>query len=951
MGQVTPLLAAGGQGSATRSPSSGLPASTEPASRHDWQEIFALLDTALELDAIQQLAWLEALPAEQARLSPLLQALLQSRAQLGTGDFMRAPATFALPAQPAPAEPAAQSLVGPYRLLRAIGQGGMASVWLAERADGLLERQVALKLPHVSWGIASFADRMARERNILGSLTHPNIARLYDAGIAADGRPFLALEYVDGQPIDNYAAAAGLTVRARVELIVQVARAVAHAHARLVVHRDLKPSNILVDAQGQAHLLDFGIAKLVDPQFGDEADESSQFTRASGRALTPDYASPEQIRGDAIGTASDIYSLGAVLFELLVGARAYRLAPSLGPVALAEAIARIETPRASVAAREATLRGQLAGDLDAILAKALAKAASERYATVDALADDLERHLRGEPVLARPASRWYLGERWVRRHKAESAIALALLLAVLGGAYAQVLVLLALGVGAVAALWQRNRALHQAELARVALVRAEQVKTFIASIFTQAVPRVGQGGAVLAVDLLHAAARRVEADLAGQREVAAELGALIGTSFNDLGDYRASLDWLPKVVERCTRTLGATHRFTLQSRYRLVEAANSIGELTVSEPLLPALIRDLRSADPLPTELLVRALQSQAFVHTKRGREAAAMAALDEAVQVATEHLGPASETALGARGSLSNTFTHFGHTSQALQAIAPALAPARAAFGALRPHTTLLVIERFHADALARHNRPREAASMLRQVLVDQRALDAEETTRVRVAMTLLANALMLGGHLDEAGSLVAQSEALHERLTGGVNDEGIAQASRHSLLCALRGDGEGALRQLARVDALAAASGEAEAPAIDRFPLRVLVLATAGQHAEALAHADAMQPQLASLPAISRVRLQRARALALRLAGSLQSARDAAEQAVASAAEGGCAGLEHGLALAEAACCQLAAGAPERAEQRWRAALSAWAEGQVDGPEVLQPVQAELARLQAAR
>ena len=399
-----------------------MPASAEPASRRDWQEIFALLDTALELDSVQHRAWLDALPPEQARLSPMLKMLLLAHADVGTGDFMRAPATFALPTEPTPPGLAAQSLVGPYRLLREIGQGGMASVWLADRPDGLLERQVALKLPHVSWGIASFAERMARERKILASLTHPNIARLYDAGIAADGRPFLALEYVDGQPIDAYAAAAELTVRARVELGVQVARAVAYAHAHLVVHRDLKPSNILIDAQGQAHLLDFGIAKLVDPQFGDVADEGSQLTLATGRALTPDYASPEQIRGDAIGTASDIYSLGVVLFELLAGARPYRLKSGLGAAALAEAIARVEAPRASVAATDATQKRQLAGDLDAILAKALAKDPRERYATMDALADDLERHLRGEPVQARPASRWYLAERWVRRHKAESAI-------------------------------------------------------------------------------------------------------------------------------------------------------------------------------------------------------------------------------------------------------------------------------------------------------------------------------------------------------------------------------------------------------------------------------------------------------------------------------------------------------------------------------------------------
>ena len=581
------------------------------ASRGDWQEVFTLLDTALELDPAARAAWLadlDGLGPEQARLSPLLHHLLAAHAEIATGEFLRAPPTFVFGPPMAGAGLAAQALVGPYRLLREIGQGGMASVWLAERADGLLDRRIALKLPHPGWGdaprltpLAPFTDRMARERNILASLTHPHIARLYDAGLTEEGRPYLALEYVDGEPIDAYAAAHGLGLRARIELVVQVARAVAHAHARLVVHRDLKPSNILVDAAGQAHLLDFGIAVLVDAQIGDvlpaatpvpalatalatalAPDPAAPLTQSAGRALTPDYASPEQIRGDAIGTASDVYSLGVVLFELLAGARPYRLERGLGAAALADASERIEVPAPSTVATDAGRRRQLEGDLDAILARALAKASGERYRTMDALADDLERHLRGEPVQARPHSHWYQAERWVRRHKIETAIALALPVAALGGAYAQVLVLLALAAGATVALWQRNRALAQAERARVALERAEQVKGFIASIFTHAVPHAGRGGAVTAAELLAAAALRVEADLAGQPEVAAELGLLIGASFNELGEMRAGLEWLGKVVEHCTRALGATHRFSLQSRWRLAEAANSLGELALS---------------------------------------------------------------------------------------------------------------------------------------------------------------------------------------------------------------------------------------------------------------------------------------------------------------------------------------------------------------------------------
>jgi hypothetical protein len=903
-----------------------------PPGADTWREIFALLDTALELDPPGRAAWLAALGPEHAALRPRLEELLRTHAARDSTDFMRDTATFALAGAPQRALPGADLVVGPYRLLREIGKGGMATVWLAERADGLLERRVALKLPHVGWGQGSFAERMARERNILASLTHPHIARLYDAGLADDGRPYLALEYVDGQPIDIHAATRGLGVRERVGLIVQVARAVAYAHTRLVVHRDLKPSNILVDAQGRAHLLDFGVAKLIDPD--DDPALPAQATLIAGRALTPDYASPEQIRGDPIGTASDIYSLGIVAFELLVGTRPYRLTPGLGAAALAEAIARVDVPAASKAAADEARRGALKGDLDAILARALAKPSEGRYATVDALADDLERHLRGEPVRARAASRGYVAERWVRRHKLETAIALALLVAIAGGAYAQVLVSLALASGALVALWQRNRALRQAEIARSALARGEQVKDFIASIFTQAVPRAGRGGVVAAADLLRAAARRVETDLAAQPAVAAELGALIGASFNELNEMQAALEWLPKAVELCTRELGATHRLTLQSRYRLVEAANYAGDLTISEPVLPALLRDLRAAEPPEPRLLALALEDQGFVHAKRAREAEAIAVLEEAVAVATRHLGADSDNALQARVALSNTLIHFGRKSEALAAIAPALALARAAHGGHRPHRVLLLVERGQADAMASNQRPREAAALLSQVLADQRALDMDETPRVREAMTFLGKALLLSGELAAAAELFAQAAVLHEQLTGGVNHEGAGAQTWRGRVAVMQGDGPAALAHFARAHEIAATLGdEGEMQTRNRAALHTWALALAGRNDEVLAATEAVASEPTPPAGPNAMRLLHARAMALRSSGRASDALEAAQLALAVAAGDDCPALEHGLALVEAARCHLAADQSAPAELRWREALAVWHAGQVEG------------------
>ena len=771
------------------SPVAAGPAAAAP-SADEWRRLFALLDVALELAPVARTAWRDSLGPDDAALTPWIDDLLRRHAAPETRGFLGPPAAFPWPEMAPVDAPAAGRTVGPYRLLREIGEGGMATVWLAERADGLLERRLALKLPHAGWAGAALAERMGRERNILASLAHPGIARLYDAGIAGDGRPWLALEFVDGEPIDAWAAARKASVRDRVGLVVQVARATAYAHAQLVVHRDLKPSNILVDSAGQVHLLDFGIARLIDA--GDGFAAAGDATLVAGRALTPDYASPEQIRGEPIGTRSDIYSLGVVAYELLAGARPYRLPRDAGAVALAEALARVELAPASraAAAADAPL---LRGDLDAILDRALAPAPTERYPTADAFADDLQRHLDGEPVRVRAASRAYVAGRWLRRHKWEAGIVAALAIGVAAGAYAQVLVSLAIGAGALFALWQRGRALRQAEIAREALARGEQVKDFIASIFTQAVPRAGKGGVVAAADLLRAAAHRVESGLAGQPAVAAELGALIGASFNELGEVQAAMAWLPKAIERCSRELGPTHRLTLQTRYRLLDAANQLGDLEAAEAVLPPLLHDLRAARPLDPALLAVVLEDQGFVHAKRGREAESIAALEEGLAVAERHLGEGSEAALKARVALSNHLIHFGRKREALSAMGSALLLARARLGAQRPHRVLLLVERGQADAMASNQRPGDAVPLLQQALADQRALDVEETPRVREVMTFLGKALLLSGRLDEAARCFAEATALHDRLTGGANFEAAGAAD---LAGPRRGDAGGRCR-----------------------------------------------------------------------------------------------------------------------------------------------------------
>lgn len=386
----------------------------------EWATLRQLLDQLLAQPAGERAAWIDALDEAHRPFAPRLRALLahaedtgcdkilQTLPKVETADF----AADSAAAGGSAAAPQAGQPVGPYRLLRPLGEGGMASVWLAERSDLLQGRQVALKLPRAAWRHSAWSQRLAREREILATLAHPHIARLYDAGIADDGQPYLALEYVEGQRIDEHCRGRALGVRARLALFLQVTQAVACAHAKLVVHRDLKPSNILVTSDGQVRLLDFGIAKLLEQGTAEE----TALTLETGRALTPDYAAPEQIRGEPIGTAADSYSLGVLLYELLAGQRPYRLKRD-SRAALEEAILEAQPQPPSEAVTDRRLRRVLRGDLDTIVLTALKKAPAERYPTVDAMAADIDRWLRGWPVLAQPDSRWYRARKFVTRHR------------------------------------------------------------------------------------------------------------------------------------------------------------------------------------------------------------------------------------------------------------------------------------------------------------------------------------------------------------------------------------------------------------------------------------------------------------------------------------------------------------------------------------------------------
>jgi serine/threonine-protein kinase len=493
----------------------------------DLPQILPLLDQAMDLPASERQRWLDALPEAARTHRPMLERLLAEHARRETNDFLRQ--LPSVDTHAAPSFAPGSHIVGPYRLLTELGRGGMGSVWLAERIDGLLARQVALKLPHPGLATRAFAERLVRERDILASLDHPHIARLYDAGVSESGQPYMALAYVEGRTLIEHCDAEGLGVRARIALFQQVLEAVQYAHAHLVIHRDIKPSNVLVDGQGQVHLLDFGIAKLIV----DGSAEATELTLLGGQALTPDYASPEQLAGDTISTVSDVFSLGVLLYELLTGQRPNRLAQTLQtgePPPASSAVRQADTARFGIEAK--MLAKALRGDLDSIIHKALQKDLARRYATAEALRADLQRHLDGEAVMAQPDSTLYRLRKFVGRHRLPVALALAAVLA------------LALGAGL--ATWQASVAAQQRDRALNLLARNEAVSEFLDMFITEA----AQSPRPMTVsELLASSETLASRAFRHSPEQQALVLAIVGTHYGVLGEAEKSEALLARALE------------------------------------------------------------------------------------------------------------------------------------------------------------------------------------------------------------------------------------------------------------------------------------------------------------------------------------------------------------------------------------------------------------------
>lgn len=691
----------------------------------EWHRLNKLLEHALGLEPEERRAWLAGSAVDE-HLRAVLVSLLE-RADSGEANVLEESLWQRQGERPG-------DLIGPYQLMNELAVGGMGVVWIAERADGSFNRRVALKLPRAEWAAPGLAERMARERSILASLIHPSIAQLFDAGWSQQGRPYLAIELVDGVPINLYCTQHRLPVRRRVELFLEAVRAVAFAHTRLVVHRDLKPANVMVTNDGHVKLLDFGIAKLL---VGDEVNgEETALTRLGGRALTLGYAAPEQVLGRPVSAATDVYALGVMLHELLSGARLYGSVHSSSQAALEQAIVHVEPEppsRAATADRRA-----VRGDLDTIVLKALRKAPERRYHSAAELAEDLERYLTQQPIRARPDSRSYRTRMFVSRHRLPVAAAAALATAIV--------------VGALASLWQAQTAREEAR-------RADAIKEFVLSIIRQADPLASAATREADTALLATAEARIVDEMNAQPRMVLEVRLAIAEAYANRGQMDRARATLRSAIKDGKERLDT--RDPLVARAVIAASQNFMhaGDHVLKE--LDQAIDTARRLGPSGRRLLVEGLVARASQRHWVADAEKTSRDLLEAYELSRAAFGPSDPLTLTVACAIA-----WPGPVQVDQAavIRDALAVGRADPRLSPSHPTLLRVQALHGYYLAKAGKLDEAVQHADDAVDVARRRHGESRPTEEV-MTAALLAYIGARRLDRAMDVAQEALGIAER------------------------------------------------------------------------------------------------------------------------------------------------------------------------------------------
>ncbi len=689
----------------------------------------------------------------------------------GAGSLLDEPATEVFPElfEPSRALAMVGRAVGPYVLERLVATGGMGAVYQARRGDGQYDGRVAVKLLRRRLAREPALRLFRREQQALAALDHPNIARLLDGGVAGDGVPYLVMEYVDGEPIDRYCAGRRLSTRQRLELFGDVCSAVSCAHRSLIVHRDLKPANILVTGGGEPKLVDFGIAAVIDPA----PHRGNGGPAPSGRSMTPEYASPEQVRGERVTTASDVYSLGVILYEILAGRRPYRPRAAIPheversvcedePERPSAAVGRGDGDHGSGAAPPLRLRRELAGDLDAIVLKALRKEPQHRYATVDELAADVRRHLAGLPVAARRGTLRYRGLKFARRHAVGVIAGAAVALSILGGAAAT---------------------LHQARGTVAEARKVEGVNAFLQDMLASldaGAPAAARPHGTLRLVLDEAPAALGAGALREQRDVEAEVRLTIGMAYLELGALPEARSHLDRAHEVRLQLRGGRHAEVAESHEALGRLARAQGDLEGAEARY-------RQALLLRRELLgdgaaatAESLNDLGVVLKARGRLEEAQEALAEAHGARSAALAALERDPAGSPSALRRARKDLATTTTNLAAVAKNLGrhgdAERLYRDAIERFSSVLGREHYRtavalndlALLLSETGRSGEAEPLYREALEIRRRVFGDDHLAVATGLKNLGLLLAQMGRYEEAEGFYREALALGRKLPG---------------------------------------------------------------------------------------------------------------------------------------------------------------------------------------
>jgi serine/threonine protein kinase len=725
-----------------------------------WRVLSPYLDEALDIDAEERAGWLASISARDSALGADLRMLLTQHQVVHESRFLEH-AVLDQPMTPIPS--LTGQVIGTYRLLSPIGQGGTGSVWLAERCDGRFQGRAAVKLLNIALIGRAGEERFRREGTILARLQHPRIAHLIDAGVSTTGQPYLVLEHVDGHNIDRYCDDRSLGIEARLRLFLDVLEAVAHAHTNLIVHRDIKPANVLVSIDGQVKLLDFGIAKLIEgssPWGTTKAAEASALTREGGAAMTPAYAAPEQLSGGVVTTATDVYALGVLLYVLLSGqhpaGHALRSPATLiraivdteprrlsdavvGPSESEEALPQHERRYGTTSSR---LQRALRGDLDTIVSKALKKNPSERYASVTALADDLQRFLRHEPISARPDTLRYRTARFVRRHAGGVATSAAVVLLV-GG-------LTVVHTRRLAT--ERDRAQHEA-------AKAVKVSELLMGLLTSADPYAirDRSAEPNVRALLDAGAEQVQKELVAQPELQAEMLTSMGRIYRRLGLYDKAQNLLEQALASGQEAFGAEH-------VRVAQTLDYLGVVLVDKGNHAAAGRSLEQALSIRRKLLGAEHADVAVTLVELGRLYQDQGLNDraeplhrEALAIRRKVLGDEHRETAVSQSDLASVLRLNGDLSGAETLLRQCLETNRKTRGEDHPNTFTTL----HDLALiaATRGESRSAELLFRQVLAHQRRTLGEKHPIVATTLNSLSRVLLGERRYDEAASALQEA------------------------------------------------------------------------------------------------------------------------------------------------------------------------------------------------